>query len=300
MPSLQELAAFEAAARHGSFSRAAEELVLTQSAISKQVRQLEDSLGVMLFERQNRRVILTGAGEAFRTSAQDLLERVATATHAVMASAGSDGMLTIAVLPTFAARWLIPRLPKFQEDNAGIALTLRTRLEPFDFQDTGIDLAIHYGSPAWPGAEAFHLFEEVVVPVASPAYQHRLRLEQPEDLDRADLLQLATRPRLWSDWFETAGVVFAQPLRGPLFDQFSFTAAAATAGMGVALVPRFLIEEELATRKLLTLFNHNMPGHGAYYAVAPLSKRNHPIVSRFLHWLRNEAEQTRSSDVQAA
>ena len=289
MPSMGELAAFEAAARHGSFSRAAVELALTQSAISKQVQHLEATLGVLLFEREHRRVLLTGIGRIFLPQARDLLERLTTATHEVMASAGSEGILTVAVLPTFAVRWLIPRLPRFRAYAPGLLVNLRTRLEPFDLEDAGVDVAIHYGSSAWPGAETFPLFDEVVVPVASPDYQRHLALDSPADLVRADLLQLTTRPWLWDDWFERAGITPEHPVRGALFDQFSFKAAAATAGLGVALVPSFLVEEELATGKLVVLCEPAMPGQGAYHGVVPLSKRNHPPVTRFTAWLRDEA-----------
>ena len=288
MPSMGGLAAFEAAARHESFSRAAAELALTQSAVSKQIRQLELTLGVSLFEREGRRVLLTSAGQAFLLPTRDLLERLTTATHGVMASAGAQGMLTVAVLPTFAARWLIPRLPRFRAIAPGIAVNLRTQLEPFNMDEAGVDLAIHYGGPSWPGAETFRLFEEVVVPVCSPDYKAQLGLSGPGDLGRAELLQLATRPWLWGDWFERAGVAPENPLRGPLFDQFSFTATAATAGLGVALVPRFLVEEELESGKLIVLCEPAMSGQGAYYGAVPLSKRTVPAIVRLAGWLRDE------------
>ncbi|MBV8752643.1 MAG: LysR family transcriptional regulator [Hyphomicrobiales bacterium] len=297
MPSVQELSAFEAAARHGNFSRAADELALTQSAISKQVSHLEARLGVTLFEREGRRVILTDQGRDFREAARDLLDRFATATLAVMASAGSESTLNVAVLPTLAAKWLMPRLPRFHEENAQISLNFTTRLEPFDFAGTSFHAALHYGEPYWPGAETVHLFDEIVVPVASRGYRERLRLREPDDLKRADLLHLSTRPHLWSAWFEMTGVRCDYPLRGAVFDQFSHTAAAAVAGLGVALLPRFLIDDEIVAGKLLILFDRSMPGQGAYYGVVPKNKRSEPAVAKFMAWIKREAERSNMTGV---
>lgn len=293
MPSLQELAAFEAAARHGSFTQAAEELSLTQSAISKQVRQVEEALDVVLFERIHRGVILTVAGRSYFAVAQEVLRRLESSTHAIIASGGSSSVLNLAVLPTFAARWLIPRLPRFTKFRPGTTINLATRIEPFDLEGTPFDLAIHYGLPNWPNARMELLFDEVVVPVASRAYRDRLRPFRIRDLDRAVLLQLTTRPALWGDWFAIAEAECSHPFRGPLFDQFSMTVQAAIASMGVALVPKFLVEEEVADGRLVVLFDRPMRGSGAYYAVIPTAKRRDPLVQRFLHWLIGQARAVR-------
>lgn len=287
-PSFQALAAFDAAARYGNFSRAAQELSLTQSAVSKQVKQLEECLGVVLFERESRRVILTEAGKTFRDPARDLLQRMATATHTVMASAGAEGRLHVAILPTFAAKWLVPRLPGFQRAHTHIALHFTSRLERFDLEGTDIDLALHYGESSWPGAEAIHLFDELMVPAANPKYQQCHGLHRAEDLSRAELLQFTTRPQLWSAWFEMMGIACKQPMRGPLFDQFSLTAAAAMAGLGVALLPRILIDDEIAAGRLVILSERSMPGPGAYYVIVPMSKRKQSHVAAFVEWLLQE------------
>ncbi len=285
MPSLQELTAFEAAGRHGSFTKAAQELSLTQSAISKQVRQLEETLGVVLFNRAKGRVVLTSLGEDYIRFATRMLRDCATATHAVIAAGGGESMLKIAVLPTFAARWLIPRLTPYLAAHPSLSLSVTTELEPFDFDERPADVAIHYGAPTWPRAEAVYLFDETIIAVASPVYAAAKALTDAADLDRAILLQQATRPGLWQDWFETAAVEHPNAYRGPIFDQFAMTIEAAAAGLGVALAPAFMVERELAAGQLVRLGKVALAGPGAYYAVTPLSKRYDPAVRGFVDWL---------------
>ncbi len=288
MPSVTELVAFEAAARHGSFTRAADDLALTQGAVSKQVRQLEESLGVALFERERRRVILTDAGRNYLADVRDLLDRLEQSTHAVLA-AGGAAVVNLAVLPTFATRWLIPRLQRFADVAPGVPVNLTTRLEPFDFEREPFDLAIHYGTGNWPAARAYHLLDEEMVAVASPAYRDARALAAPADLARAALLQQATRPNLWLDWFAACGIETAAPYRGPLLDQFLMTAEAAAAGLGVALVPRFLIEAELRAGRLVVLFDRVLRQDRAYFVVTPTGRRRNPAAAAFLDWLRDEA-----------
>lgn len=288
MPSVTELVAFEAAARHGSFTRAADDLALTQGAVSKQVRQLEESLGVALFERERRRVILTDAGRNYLADVRDLLDRLEQSTHALLA-AGGGAVVNLAVLPTFATRWLIPRLQRFAEIAPDVPVNLTTRLEPFDFEREPFDLAIHYGTGNWPAARAYHLLDEEMVAVASPAYRDARGLAAPADLSRAALLQQATRPNLWLDWFAACGIEMATPYRGPLLDQFLMTAEAAAAGLGVALVPRFLVEAELRTGRLVVLFDRVLRQDRAYFVVTPTGRRRNPATAAFLDWLRDEA-----------
>lgn len=289
MPSLQELFAFEAAGRHGSFTRAADELALTQSAISKQIRQLEVTLGVTLFERVQGRVVLTLAGRAFLPAASKLLQDYATATHSVMASAGSRTTLRLGVLPTFAARWLIPRLPEFLSREPHITINLLTEPVQFDLAARNADAAIHYGEASWPQAECIHLCDEAVVAVVSPDYAGRHRLAGPEDLTRATLLQQASRPGLWRDWFAAVGVEHPHPLRGPLFDQFAMTSEAARAGLGVALLPSFLVEREFADGSLVGIAARPLIGSGAYYVVVPTGRRHEPAIAALVAWIVAEA-----------
>lgn len=300
MPTIAELVAFEAAARHGSFTRAAEELALTQGAVSKQVRQLEATLGVALFERVKRQVVLTDGGRRYLADVRDTLARLERSTHGLIAAGGAAEALSIASLPTFATRWLVPRLPRFLAGRPDVALSVATRLRPFSFAEEPFDLAVHYGAPHWPGAEATHLFDEDLVPVASPAYRDGHGLAAPEALGRAALIQQATRPAAWRDWFAALGVAVERPYRGPLFDQFSMVTAAAAAGLGVALVPRFLIEDELGSGRLVVLFDRPVRTEEAYHLVVPTEKRSAPLVAAFRDWIVAEARGRRAAGAAGA
>jgi LysR family glycine cleavage system transcriptional activator len=205
-----------------------------------------------------------------------------------MSFAGSDS-LNLAVLPTFGTRWLIPRMGGFTARHPAISINLSARLIPFDFQEEPFDAAIHHGEPYWPGAICEHLMDEDVVPVVSPAYKRKLGLVGARDLVRATLLQQATRPMLWADWFKAAGIDEVDALRGPRFEQFSMVAQAAVAGLGVALVPRFLAAEEVSEGKLLVLRSHTLSGTGGYYLVYPESRAQAPLVRSFREWILAEA-----------
>ena len=289
MPSLQELTTFEAAARHGNFTMAADELALTQSAVSKQVRQLEETLGVVLFDRTKGRVTLTRLGERYMRSARRILREYETETHSIIAAAGSESALRLAVLPTFASRWLIPRLPEFLAEHPDVTVMVSTEPEPFDFSEKVVDVAIHYGAPNWPHGETVYLCHESIVAVSSPAYVEARGLRKAGDLAGATLLQQASRPSLWQEWFHACGAEHPHPYRGPLFDQFAMTSQAAAAGMGVALVPTFLIEQELASGQLVALKEPAYKGNGAYYVVTPLQVQHAPLVAAFVTWIRQEA-----------
>lgn len=285
MPSIQELIAFEAAGRHGNFTAAAIELALTQSAVSKQVRQLEMTLGIQLFNRVKGRVILTTQGERYIRSARRILERLEGATHEVIASSGSALTLKIAVLPTFASRWLIPRLPQFLDRHPALTISIMSEIQPFDFNEKLVDIAIHYGDPTWAQAKAVHLCNESIIAVAHPDYISAKKLNSAADLRNATLLQQATRPGLWQHWFAMVGVEHPYPYRGPVFDQFAMTSQAAIAGMGAALVPTFLVEHELCEHTLEKLAELPLPGMGAYYAIVPQRKQYDSAVASFVAWL---------------
>lgn len=285
MPSLASLAAFDAAARHLSFTRAAEELTLTQGAVSRQVAQLEALLGVPLFERVRQRVSLTPAGAAYATEVREALARVAAATLNVMTTRGAGGVLALAILPTFGTRWLIPRLPDFFRRHPEITINFATRIRPFDFAREGLDAAIHFGEPVWPGAAAHHLMGETIVPVASPALVEREALREPADLLRVPLLQQVTRPRAWAEWMAAQGLGADHAVPGPIFEQFAMVAQAAQAGLGAAIVPRFLVEDELRSGLLVVPFDRPVESRQAYWLVYPQEKRDRPPVAAFRAWL---------------
>jgi LysR family glycine cleavage system transcriptional activator len=294
LPGIGSLLAFEAAARHGSVSRAAEELSLTQSAVSRQIQQLEESLGVSLFRRTRQRVVLTDVGRMYAANVRGTLADLSASTHQAIALSGTRGVLNLATLPTFGTRWLIPRVPDFFARHPGVTVNFGVRLVPFDFAAEPFDAAIHFGQPHWPGAACDHLRNEVMVPVCSPAYREREGIRTPQDLSRATLLQQSTRPTAWEEWFAGTGVPVVNPLRGPRFEQFAMLAEAAIAGLGAGLVPRFLIADELASGQLRILFPQSLVSSGAYYLVYPEAKAETPLVRSFRDWIMERMRQDRS------
>jgi LysR family glycine cleavage system transcriptional activator len=295
LPAIPGLLAFEAAARHGSISRAAEERHLTQSALSRQIHQLEQALGVSLFHRVRQRIVLTDAGRVYAADLRQALAALQAATQKVMSFAGTGGVLNLAVLPTFGTRWLIPRMPGFTARHPEVTVNFAARPEPFDFAQEPFDAAIHFGLPHWAGAVCEQLMREDVVPVSSPAYKQQHRIAKPADLLRTTLLQQTTRPTLWAEWFDQAGIAAPHALRGPRFEQFAMMAQAAASGLGVALVPRFLVEEELAAERLVVLFRQGLASEQAYYLVYPEARAEAPLVKAFRDWLLGQMPQSRSS-----
>lgn len=289
VPPADALIAFECAARHSSFTRAAEELHLTQGAISKQVRHLEDRLGVELFRRVRQRIVLTDAGRLYLHDIRGALEQMTTATRQVMSFAGSEDVLNLAVLPTFGTRWLAPRLAEFQGRHPNAGLNLSVRLQPFDFEHEPFDGAIHHGDPVWAGAIAEPLFAEEVIAVCSRAFRDRHGLREPKDLATVPRLQLATRPLAWRQWFDLAGVETDAAFQGARFEQFVMISEAAVHHAGAALVPRFFIEDELASGRLVRLFDLSLAQQTAYYFVYPENRTLRPVVTAFRSWLMEEA-----------
>lgn len=288
VPSLAALQAFEAAARHGSFTRAAEELDLTQGAVSRQVAILEEQLGVRLFERVRQRVSLTPAGAGYAQDVREALSRLAAATLSAMATRGAGGVLALAILPTFGTRWLIPRLPRFFARHPDVTINFATRILPFDFVLEGLDAAIHFGDPVWPGADLHKLMGETIVPVASPDLVARAGLLRPVDLLGVPLLQQATRPRAWAEWLSAVELPVEKAVMGPSFEQFAMVAQAAVAGLGAAVVPRFLVEDELAAGRLVIPFDRPIESRQSYWLVHPSQKRDRPAVAAFRSWLLEE------------
>lgn len=286
LPSLTALQFFDAAARHLSFTRAARELGVTQSAVSRQIRQLEEYVGRPLFRRHKQRLVLTEPGEAYSVAVRDLLDQAEAATLQLMAYGGKGGVLTVALLPTFGSRWLIPRLADFTARHPDIQLDLVTRVRPFEFAGSGIDVAIHFGSDVWPGAVCHRLMGEVVLPVGSPALVAGPRkLERAADVGRFTLLQHVTRPQAWQEWLRACGVEDLDGRVGPRFEQFHMVIQAAMAGVGLALLPQFLIQEELASGRLVVAIDRPVTSEYAYYVVYPERMTDVQRVVVFRDWL---------------
>jgi DNA-binding transcriptional LysR family regulator len=287
LPSTSMLIAFDMAARTGSFTAAAEELNLTQSAISRQVRALESQLGVKLFRRANKKITLSDAGTAYAREIHLALKRIQTASLCIKTNPKA-GLLNIAILPTFGTRWLMPRFPSFLEQNPEITINFVTRTSPFDFIGEGIHAAIHFGLPDWPETTSTFLMREEAVPVASPGFLETTELLQPADLADAPLLHLASRDRAWPDWLEANGSKNSQS-PGLLFEQFSTAAQAAVAGLGVALLPRFLIGKELERKELQVIFDLPVATRSAYYLMVPHESIDYAPVVAFKIWLQEQA-----------
>jgi len=290
LPSIACLQSFECVARHGSVSRAAVELNLTQSAVSRQVHQLEELLDVALFERVRQRVVITDAGRLYLKDVNRMIIDLKDSTSRIMACGGSASLLNLAVLPTFATRWLVPRLPRFLRKFRDATVNFSARSSPFDFGVEPFDAAIHYGSPNWLGAAAHHLMDEDTAPVCSPEFKSEHHIEGPTDLGRVVLLHQSTRTGAWAEWFETMDIGHSHPLRGPRFEQFGMIAQAAVSGLGVALLPKLLIEDELTSRKLSLLFDQSLRSASSYYVVLPETKLASPLTTAFVRWIVQEAK----------
>lgn len=283
LPSTAVLAAFESAARTGSMTLAARELSLTQSAVSRQIKILEKQLDVELFVRERQTIRLTAIGDAYAREVREALHKISTASFNLHANP-SGGMLNLAILPTFGTRWLAPRLSRFLSANPGITINLATRLSYFDFRAEALDAAIHFGQPEWPGAEMVLLRSEEVVPACSPALKRQYGFRVAGDFKQAPLLSISTRPQAWNRWFSLHDVP-VRTFQGMVFDQFATVAQAAIAGVGVALLPTFLIKDELASRKLVRAINLPMESPERYYLVWPSERATYPPLLAFREWL---------------
>ena len=289
LPPISALNSFVAAARYGSFSRAGEQIGLTQSAISRQIALLEDWLQTGLFDRHGRRVVLNSAGHAYLDQVRPALDRIREATEQVVNRTGGRE-LNIATLPSFGMRWLAPRLPDLTARFPDLMVNFTTRSFSFDLRGEGFDAAIHFGQPDWPDASHLSLFHEQVVAVCSPDWLAANPLEGPEDLMGKPLLFQASRRSAWSRWFASQGLKDIPTLKGPLFEQFLMLAQAAASGAGAALIPRFLIEPELAQGTLVIPFDHMLKSEDAYYLVRRADWQSNAAMLKFSEWI---AEQVR-------
>ncbi len=282
------LSAFESASRLGSFSRAATELSLTQGAISRQIRALEEQLGVNLFVRTPQHVELTDAGSQYAIEVSAALNIIRTATLNAITNTGG-GELKIAILPTFGSKWLIPRLSSFLENNPDIDVSFINRFVPFDFKYEQLDAAIHYGQSDWPDAESTFLMNETVVPAFSPSFQQKYNISGHEDFTKVPLLHLSTRQDHWEKWFQLNGIEH-EVSHGIIFEQFSSISQAAIAGLGVALMPKLFIENELNSGALISFDQAAFQSSSAYYLVTPENRSSYAPLSAFKKWIVVEAE----------
>lgn len=284
LPSISSLLALEAVERLGSATAAAEELALTHSAVSRQLKTLQDQIGVTLLRREGKGLVLTPAGVDYAASIRDYLQDLARASLKIRA-AGEQSSLNIAVLPAFGTHWLLPRLRRFAAEHPEITLNFGTRLSPFDFTREPFDAAIHFGGADWPGATHLELARERVIPACAPGLAAGPL--GPEDLLDLPLLHLESRPGAWEDWFARQGCP-AGHLRGMLFDQFGQMAEAAALGYGVALLPAFLAEAEFRSGRLHPAVAGYTEVDGAYHLVWPQVRPPSRALQRLLGWMEAE------------
>ena len=287
LPSTSALMCFEAVARLGSATEAAAELSLTQSAVSRQLKTLEEQLGVALTERKGRRLALTATGHAYVSEVRDILQRLTQASIAAR-TAPSGGPLNLAILPAFGMHWLAPRLSDFARAHPEVTVNLSTRFATFDFRTSTFDAAIHFGRQDWPGVDYLPLMPETVVTVCAPSLIPH-PLEDPRDILSYDLMHLDTRPRGWVRWFASLDIEAKLP-PGMMFDQFSTMAQAAIHGLGVALLPTFLAETYLTSGQLALASNHATQSIGSYYLVWPKERPENGALTSFRAWLRQQAD----------
>jgi LysR family glycine cleavage system transcriptional activator len=288
LPPLNSLKAFEAAARHESFTRAAEELCVTQGAVSQQVKALEAGLGIKLFNRERQRLIITEAGRDYLTIVRDALDRIAVGTERLLQRQNS-GVLTVSTSPDFAAKWLVHRLGHFAEAHADIDLRVSATLHHVDFTREEVDLAVRHGDGNWPGLDPVQLSAEQLFAVCSPTLlSGRRKLAKPADLLKFPLLHLDNRDD-WNEWLRAVGVGDAEVTHGPVLNRVSMVIDAAINGQGVALARTTLAAWDLINGRLLRPFPDSLPLSKTYWIICPRATSNLPKIVTFRNWLLSEA-----------
>ncbi len=281
LPSLASILALEAVDRLGSASAAAAELALTQGAVSRQLRVLEEQLGLALLIRERQRLRLTPAARDYVREARRALGILSAASLTLRANP-TGGSLNLAILPAFGMHWLAPRLPDFAAAHTEVTVNLSTRLRPFDFAESGFDAAIHYGRQDWPGVEYLKLMDEEILAVGAPGLL-AAPLGRPEAVLGLPLLQIESRPGDWGRWLAHHGIAGQRPA-GMLFDQFATLAQAALHGLGLALLPTFLIARDLAEGRLVAAYGGPLRALGSYYLVWPKDRPARAPLASFRAW----------------
>jgi LysR family transcriptional regulator, glycine cleavage system transcriptional activator len=287
LPPLNALKAFEAAARSESFTRAAEELHVTQGAVSHQVKALEATLGIRLFNRERQRLAITEAGREYLAVVRDALDRIAVGTERLMQHQ-SSGVLTISTSPDFAAKWLVYRLGRFAETYPEIDLRISATAHHVDFAREDVDLAVRHGDGKWPGLDVVRLCSERLFPVCSPKlHSGRNRITTASDLLKFPLLRLDDW-KTWTRWFEAAGV--SDPVaHGPVLNRASMVIDAAVDGQGVALARTALAAWDIINGRLVRPSDVSLKMSNTYWIVCPKVTSSLPKIAKFRNWLLTEA-----------
>ena len=287
LPPLNALKAFEAAARHESFTRAAEELCVTQGAVSHQVKALEAELGIKLFNRERQRLIITEAGRDYLAVLRDAFDRIAVGTERLI-QRQSSGVLTVSTSPDFAAKWLVHRLGRFAEAYPDIDLRVSATLHHIDFAREDVDLAVRHGDGNWPGLDVVRLSAEQLFAVCSPKLlAGRHRLSKPSDVLKFPLLHLDDR-EAWSKWLGAAGID-AELSQGPVLNRASMVIDAAVDGQGIALARTTLAAWDLINGRLVRPFAEALRLSKTYWIICPKATSTLPKILTFRNWLLAEA-----------
>jgi len=285
LPSFTSLLCFESSARHLSFTRAAEELNLTQSAVSRQVRNLEIFLKTDLFDRIKKRLVLNEDGKNYVKIVHENLNALESETLKLITKDHEDERLNLGTFPTFGSRWLIPKLHKFTASHPEIQYNLTTSLAPFDFSSQDIDIAIQHGDGNWQNVETQKLIDETLVAVCAPSLIEGLSELSPAMALDFTLLNLQTRKYAWPEWLNEQGLGTHTSLPGPIFETFSMVIRAARSGLGVAIIPTMYIEEEIKNGQLITPFGPPIQSQRGYYLVTSKKKKALEKVQAFTNWI---------------
>jgi LysR family glycine cleavage system transcriptional activator len=286
LPSLTGLRAFEAAARHMSFTLAAAELNVTQTAISHQIRRLEEQLGLRLFIRRNRSLLLTREAADYLPQIRSAFEDLRKATENLRRSEQS-GLLTVSTTASLATKWLVSRVSAFQDAHPAIEVRIATSAHLVDFAREQVDLAVRYGRGTWPGLRAHWLMAEHIFPVCSPALLTGANpLSRPEDLANHTLLHTMVSREDWQLWLTASDLPVSIAMRrGLTFDQGFMAVQAAVEGLGVALGRTHLVEDDIAAGRLVAPFDMLLPANAGYYVVCPEATADTPKIALFRDWL---------------
>lgn len=284
LPSMNALRAFEAAARHLSFTKAAQELFVTQAAISHQIRRLEEQLGTSLFRRLNRRLRLTEAGRALSAPVGEALDLMADGVERLRRDR-KEGALTVSTLESIAATWLVPRLANFRARHPEIGLSLEISDRLADFERGNVDMALRYGKGGWANCAAVKLADEEIFPVLAPSLADKgPKLERPRDLLKFPLIS-EDLPETWEHWFAAAGVPDARPPGGTFLPHSNLVMQAVMAGEGVALGRSFLIAPDIKSGRLIRPFDIAVPASNGYYVAYPDGAGEQPKIKAFADWI---------------
>jgi len=288
LPPISILQSFQMVARYNSISRAAAEVGLTQSAVSRQILQLEDWLGQPLFDRAGRRVALNDVGRRYAEGIAPALNSIRHATKGVMAGPAVRP-IELATLPSFGMRWLAPRLGRLSARHPQMIVNTIARSDEFDFETETFDAAIHVGRADWPGVQHDLLFQERVVPVVSPQFVARYDIRHPRDFLSVPLLVQSRRPDAWRDWFGLSAIAFTPARALPTFSHFLMLAQAVLAGAGAALLPSFLIQPEMEAGSLVVPVDLSLNDDHAYWFVTPPERLEQPSIRQLRAWILEEA-----------